>query len=75
MRFILLSAAFTLMSLLQATVYAAQPDGAGMMGDGQMMGGWMMAACMLLGLLGLVALVFGIFALVKHLRRGRSDKR
>lgn len=63
--------ALTFLVLSQSVAHAAQPMSAGMMDDGHMMGGWMMAVCMLFGLLVLVALVLGIFALVKYLRTGR----
>ncbi|MBA2238867.1 MAG: hypothetical protein H0W24_09275 [Lysobacter sp.] len=65
--------------VFSATGFAQDPQGGGMMGgammDGGMMGGGMMGmmiACVLFGVLLLVALVLGILALIKYLR---SDHR
>lgn len=66
--------ALTFLVLSQSVAHAAQPNAAGMMGNGHMMGGWMMAVSMLFGLLVLVALVFGVVALVKYLGRSRNQK-
>lgn len=44
------------------------------MGGESMMGGWMMALCMLFGLLVLIVLVLAIFALVKYLRSDRRSR-
>lgn len=59
---------------LVTAAYAAQDPASGMMNEpgmmdgGMMMGGGMMVACILFGVLVLVALVLGIFALIKYLR-------
>lgn len=52
---------------------SAEPGGMMMGGEG-MMGGWMMALCMLFGLLVLVVLVLGVLALVKYLRSDRGSR-
>lgn len=53
---------------------AASADPGGMMGGESMIGGWMMALCMLFGLLVLIVLVLAIFALVKYLRSDRRSR-
>lgn len=53
---------------------AASASPGGMMGGENMMGGWMMALCMLFGLLVLIVLVLAILALVKYLRSDRRSR-
>lgn len=52
---------------------SADPGGM-MMGGERMMGGWMMALCMLFGLLVLIVLVLAVFALLKYLRSDRRSR-
>lgn len=63
-----------LTSGLASIAYAAPGQTSGMMSDpnmmegGKMMGGGMMAVCIVFGILVFVALVLGILALLKYLR-------
>lgn len=58
-----------LTSGLASVAYAAPGRTSGMMSDPNMMeGGKMMAVCIVFGILIFVALVLGIFALIKYLR-------
>lgn len=56
------------MPLLFASTTIAQTGERTMMNNGMMGGGWMMFACVLLGLLLFIALILSILALLKYLR-------
>lgn len=63
-----------LYALVYGTAHAAPNARSGMMSGEGMMGGWVMVACMLFGLLVLIVLVLAIFALVKYLRSDRRPR-
>lgn len=63
-----------LLFVANMTQAVATADPGSMMGGESMMGGWMMALCMLFGLLVLIVLVLAILALVKYLRSDRRSR-
>lgn len=65
----------TILMLVHSVAIAVPPNGVAVPDDSHAMSGWMMAACMLFGVLGLIALVLAIFALLKYLRSSREPKR
>lgn len=56
-----------LMATLPASAALAQAGQEGMMDNGMMGGGWIMIACVLLGILLFIALILAILALLKYL--------
>jgi uncharacterized membrane protein len=65
----LLAAGFAATANAMQDQAPAMTHNSNMMDGGMMMGGGMMIACILFGVLVVVALVLGILALVKYLRK------